>query len=107
MGRGYIMATTDFPLGAIVDATVDARSDKPETIRGIVRYFGTTEFAPGQWVGMELSEPRGKNDGSVKGVRYFSCKMSYGVFVRSRNVAIVQLPVRCTTILHPLRPNLL
>lgn len=36
---------------------------------GTVRYFGTTEFANGEWVGVELEEPRGKNDGSVNGKR--------------------------------------
>lgn len=37
---------------------------------GTVRYMGFTEFAPGEWVGVELDDPRGKNDGSVAGTRY-------------------------------------
>lgn len=36
---------------------------------GILRYFGITEFAPGEWVGIELNAPIGKNDGSVGGRR--------------------------------------
>lgn len=36
---------------------------------GTLRYIGTTEFANGEWVGVELDEPRGKNDGSVNGKR--------------------------------------
>ncbi|XP_058490148.1 CAP-Gly domain-containing linker protein 3 isoform X2 [Solea solea] len=47
---------------------------------GIVRYFGKTDFAPGYWFGVELDQPTGKHDGSVFGVRYFSCLPKYGVF---------------------------
>ncbi|XP_051934103.1 CAP-Gly domain-containing linker protein 3 [Hippocampus zosterae] len=48
--------------------------------QGIVRYFGKTDFAPGLWFGVELDRPTGKHDGSVFGVRYFSCLPKYGVF---------------------------
>ncbi|KAF8634861.1 hypothetical protein AX15_000617 [Amanita polypyramis BW_CC] len=50
--------------------------------RGVVRFAGTTSFSTGVWIGIELYEPNGKNDGSVNGVPYFSCKANYGVFVR-------------------------
>ncbi|XP_026551412.1 CAP-Gly domain-containing linker protein 4 isoform X1 [Pseudonaja textilis] len=47
---------------------------------GIVRFYGTTKFAPGLWYGIELDKPRGKNDGSVAGIQYFRCPPRYGVF---------------------------
>ena len=34
--------------------------------------MGLTDFAPGEWVGVELDDPRGKNDGSVEGKRFVS-----------------------------------
>ncbi|CAL4163597.1 unnamed protein product, partial [Meganyctiphanes norvegica] len=47
---------------------------------GVLRYRGPTEFAEGEWAGVELDEPTGKNDGSVAGKRYFDCKQKYGLF---------------------------
>ena len=37
--------------------------------QGVLRYVGTTEFAAGEWAGVELAEPQGKNDGTVAGKR--------------------------------------
>lgn len=36
---------------------------------GILRFMGSTEFAKGIWVGVELPEPMGKNDGAISGKR--------------------------------------
>ena len=61
---------------------------------GIIKFLGETSFAPGIWSGIELVEKNGKNDGSVNGVRYFTCESNYGIFVR---------PYRLT--LEPLVPD--
>ncbi|KAJ3710081.1 CAP Gly-rich domain-containing protein, partial [Lentinula raphanica] len=69
------------PLGAIVELSSGIGS-------GVVRFNGYTDFKPGKWIGVELFEQNGKNDGSVGGVRYFSCKggMGHGVFVRASQI---------------------
>ncbi|TKS86278.1 CAP-Gly domain-containing linker protein 4 [Collichthys lucidus] len=51
-----------------------------------IRYLGTADFAPGLWLGLELRSPKGKNDGSVGGRRYFTCRPSHGVLVRPSRV---------------------
>jgi dynactin complex subunit len=45
--------------------------------KGVVRYVGTTKFKDGIWVGLEFEGPKGKNNGEVQGVRYFSCAGIY------------------------------
>ena len=44
------------------------------TKRGEVRFIGDAQFSSGEWVGVALDTPDGKNDGSVGGVSYFQCE---------------------------------
>ncbi|CAK4034695.1 Dynactin, 150 kDa isoform [Lecanosticta acicola] len=53
---------------------------------GIVRYVGTTSFQTGEWIGVELEQASGKNDGSVQGKRYFECPSGHGIFCRASGV---------------------
>ncbi|MCJ8742308.1 hypothetical protein PDJAM_G00080680 [Pangasius djambal] len=59
---------------------------------GYVRFVGGTQFAPGQWAGIVLDEPIGKNDGSVAGVRYFQCEDLRGIFTRPSKLSRTPLP---------------
>lgn len=67
---------------------VQLPNQPPKT--GTVSFVGTTKFRPGWWVGITYNEPVGKNDGSVNGIRYFTCAENYGGFVRPQDVQIVQ-----------------
>lgn len=52
----------------------------------VCRFVGSTDFAPGLWIGLELQSPVGKNDGLVRGKRYFSCPRDRGVFTMSPHI---------------------
>ncbi|XP_046717433.1 CAP-Gly domain-containing linker protein 1 isoform X2 [Silurus meridionalis] len=59
---------------------------------GYVQFVGGTQFAPGQWAGIVLDKPIGKNDGSVAGVRYFQCDDLRGIFTRPSKLSRTPLP---------------
>ncbi|XP_003455162.2 CAP-Gly domain-containing linker protein 1 isoform X3 [Oreochromis niloticus] len=65
------------------------------TKAGVVRFLGETDFAKGDWCGVELDEPLGKNDGAVAGTRYFQCMPRYGLFAPVHKVTRIGFP--CTT----------
>ncbi|XP_036981084.1 CAP-Gly domain-containing linker protein 4-like isoform X2 [Acanthopagrus latus] len=75
---------------------------------GVVQFYGKTSFAPGLWLGIKLDKPSGKNDGSVGGVRYFSCPPKHGVFAPPSRVQRIHGSVDCLSELsssrlsHPL-----
>ncbi|XP_072227561.1 CAP-Gly domain-containing linker protein 1 isoform X2 [Leuresthes tenuis] len=62
------------------------------TKAGVVRFLGETEFAKGEWCGVELDEPLGKNDGAVAGSRYFQCLPRYGLFAPVHKVTRIGFP---------------
>ena len=57
--------------------------------QGVVRFVGNAHFSGGQWIGIELDDDSGKNDGSVHGQRYFECRPGHGMFVRPDTVTII------------------
>lgn len=69
---------TDFKVGDRVKFGMEKAS---------IRYVGTVQFSDGVWIGIELDDDnKGKNDGSVRGVKYFECKTNKGVFVRESSL---------------------
>ncbi|XP_069475709.1 CAP-Gly domain-containing linker protein 1 isoform X6 [Ambystoma mexicanum] len=62
------------------------------TKAGVIRFLGETDFAKGEWCGVELDEPLGKNDGAVAGTRYFQCQPKYGLFAPVHKVTKIGFP---------------
>ena len=58
--------------------------------RGILRYIGPTHFESGEWCGVELDLPEGKNNGQISGTDYFHCLPNHGLFVPSHCVELLK-----------------
>ena len=58
--------------------------------RGFLRYIGPTHFETGEWCGIELDLPEGKNDGRIEGTDYFHCLPNHGLFVPSAFVELIK-----------------
>lgn len=70
---------------------------------GYIQFLGETQFAPGQWAGIVLDEPIGKNDGSVAGVRYFQCEALRGIFTRPSKLSRTEGEANGTSTAPPSR----
>ncbi|XP_078045829.1 cytoplasmic linker protein 190 isoform X2 [Augochlora pura] len=85
----------DFRIG---DRVIVSSSQGSKT--GVLRYMGTTEFAAGEWCGVELDDPVGKNDGSVGDNRYFECRPKYGLFAPAHKVSRSPTSKRTSCMVH-------
>lgn len=56
---------------------------------GVLRFVGKVHFTEGIWCGIELSNGNGKNDGCVRGVRYFACPDSRGLMAPLFKVLLI------------------
>jgi hypothetical protein len=72
-----------------LDAHVIVSTNSVQNKRGHIRYIGPTCFGTGVWIGVELDQKFGKNDGKVKSERYFTCPEDKGVFVRVDKLTLV------------------
>jgi dynactin 1 len=57
----------------------------------VVHYVGPVHYANGDFVGVVMQDKKkGKNDGSVKGQRYFTCPSGSGLMLKLRDVEKVK-----------------
>ena len=61
---------------------------KDKSLEGTVKFIGTTLFAPGKWIGVELDEAKGKNKGVIQGKAYFQCPDNHGLMVRQNQLQV-------------------
>ncbi|XP_050677950.1 tubulin-folding cofactor B [Leptidea sinapis] len=76
----------------LVGARCEVRVPSQPPRRATVKYNGPLEGAKGLWIGVQYDEPRGKNDGSVNGKRYFTCPPKYGGFVKPVYITVGDFP---------------
>jgi dynactin complex subunit len=55
---------------------------------GTIRYIGPIYEKSGTWYGIELSSQKGKNDGSYKDKRYFTCKPGFGIITTTKYIKV-------------------
>lgn len=56
--------------------------------KGTLAFVGSVHYAKGLFAGVELDDPAGKNNGTVKGHSYFKCKPHHGMLVRPWDVEV-------------------
>ncbi|XP_033327660.1 dynactin subunit 1 isoform X2 [Megalopta genalis] len=57
--------------------------------QGVIAYIGYPSFASGKWIGVILDEPKGKNNGTIRGQPYFKCPENHGMFVRQSQLVLL------------------
>lgn len=75
-----------------IKVSARCRLSEESNRRGSIAFVGPIPSLPGlsnaPWIGIALDEPTGKNDGSVKGKRFFRCEKNRGIFVRADRVEV-------------------
>jgi hypothetical protein len=59
---------------------------------GEIAFLGVVDGKEGEWVGVRLDAPLGRNNGSVAGKTYFEASPNCGLFVRSEEIVAKDTP---------------
>lgn len=63
--------------------------------KGSVAYVGYPTFATGKWIGVILDEPKGKNNGTIRGHAYFTVSIIY----KPENITVSMLYLNANQVL--------
>jgi hypothetical protein len=75
-------SATPTPYSSLKELSVGLSVGVRGGLVGKVAWTGSVHYAAGDWVGVVLDEPAGKNNGTVKGVAYFECPAQHGLMLR-------------------------
>lgn len=76
-------------IGKKVTAIIPEDSASVHSVPGVLRYFGRVQTDDDIWCGIETDKPSSEyHDGSVNGVKYFSCKFGHGLLIPATYVIL-------------------
>ena len=83
----------------------DRVKTKHKHIKGTVRFIGRVHYCKDikkVYVGIECDGPFGRNNGTVKGKTYFTCRNNYGMLARVKDVEKIkkQSPIKTIKEIH-------
>lgn len=90
-----LLLSTEITVGARFRTVNAADGTGTNERRGKVSYIGPVpeiDSSSSVWIGVTFDEPVGKNDGSIKGQRYFQCGTNYGGFLKPSLVEVGDWP---------------
>ena len=93
--RGWVRYVGKQPMKVSKSDNSGEEGMNPGDDASVAQEVGASEKAVlplGWWVGVEYDEPLGKNNGTVKGVKFFTCAENFGAMIRPDKVTVGDFP---------------